>query len=242
MITVVLVQVFLALAVGKLSEVRALEEDTVKETEMRDEIRKAREEQIHALKNPEEPQVRRRTLRSAIRFYVDNPSQRTGAIPKRYWRQVSQPVPRKDAARKISSESPRGAYLRSVSAPSVTSQVNEGEVGNTDGAEAAPVQRRKLSNPLRLIKRRSDYFDQQKVRLGGGLSTTSTDVREKSSSCSPPSVAPLASSDPPTLDDEDSVFVADSPLWRTDSTVSSPHPISTAGNLWFSPMELCTVE
>ena len=199
---------FLAIAVDKLSEVRSLEEDTMEETEKLRERRKEREEQICALKNPNQPQVQRRTIRRVMRYLADNPSERlkqlhsVEAQRKRKRRQLTF----RDLKRGTSLINPPGtilsrhasdySYRRSTSDSAantpITLKESEAEAirktasvqsdtpvaGQSQGqgsarpsvislassvSSSAPKQR----NPLRLMKRRSDYFDRQKLRLGG---------------------------------------------------------------------------
>ena len=176
----------------KLSEVRSLEEDTIEETEKMMERRKEREEQISALKDPNKPQVQRRTIRRVMRYLEDNPSERL--------KQLQQVEAQKKKRKRLQLDLKRGAslinppgpgytndqsddsYRRSVSAPansdsniplsmkehvpslhSGASEPVKSSVVSQSSATSTP----KRQNPLRLMKRRSDYFDKQKVRLGG---------------------------------------------------------------------------
>ena len=171
--------IFLAIAVEKLSEVRSLEEDSVEQTEKTHELRKTREERLHALKNTSEPQVHRRTLRRVLNFYSGAPSQRRKPMDQSQvsqWRQLSLPVERMLRRGTSlyqapdSTKSPPGVYERSVSTPDTS---------------VSP----KLQNPLRLVKRRSAYLDEQKARLGAGPArgTSQTSSRTTESPASPAS-------------------------------------------------------
>ena len=209
---------FLAIAVDKLSEVRSLEEDTMEETEKLRERRKEREEQISALKNPNQPQVQRRTIRRVMRYLADNPSERlkqlhnVEAQRKRKRRQLTF----RDLKRGTSLINPPGTILsrhasdysyrrstsdsaantpitlkeseaeadrKTVSAQSdtpVASQSHQGQGSARPSvislassvSSSAPRQR----NPLRLMKRRSDYFDRQKLRLGGWQASAGSSI------------------------------------------------------------------
>ena len=90
----ILVSIFLALAVDKLSEVRYLEEDKTKENEDKEKERKKRTEQLSALKNPVHSRTRRRTIKQVLRFQAENPVERARAIQEEqphWWRQISLP-------------------------------------------------------------------------------------------------------------------------------------------------------
>ena len=199
---------FLAIAVDKLSEVRSLEEDTMEETEKLRERRKEREEQISALKNPNQPQVQRRTIRRVMRYLADNPSERLkqlhnveaqrkrkrrqltfhdlkqgtslinppGTMLSRHASDYSYRRSTSDSAAnspKILKESEAEAVRRPISTQSDTPVASQGQGQGSarpsvislasSVSSSAPKQR----NPLRLMKRRSDYFDRQKLRLGG---------------------------------------------------------------------------
>ena len=67
--SVVLANIFLAISVDKLLEVKAVEEDITLRYEQREEKRKEREQQLLALKNPTEPSVIERTLHRILSFY-----------------------------------------------------------------------------------------------------------------------------------------------------------------------------
>ena len=139
------------------------------------ELRKAREEHIHALKNTNEPQLHRRTLRKALKFYSDNPSQRMREVQagdswKVHWQQqFSLPVGGKRDSL-LDSPSFKSRYRRSASAPdgstSTFEDIELSELLPKSGQVTLSPPRRQ--NPLRLMKRSTDYFDQQKARLGGG--------------------------------------------------------------------------
>ena len=197
---------FLAIAVDKLSEVRSLEEDTMEETEKLRERRKEREEQICALKNPNQPQIQRRTIRRVMRYLADNPAERLkqlhnieGQRRKRkkqltfldlkrgaslinpplsghssevlYRRSVSDsvagsPITLKEReAEAVHSIIPTPSDAPSQGGGAVAGQgsARPSVISLASTASSVPKQR----NPLRLMKRRSDYFDKQKMRLGG---------------------------------------------------------------------------
>ena len=67
-LTVIFVNVFLAIAVDKLSEINAVKEDMTLRTEQQEEKRKERKEQLDALKNPTRPQKLRQTLQRVFLF------------------------------------------------------------------------------------------------------------------------------------------------------------------------------
>ena len=177
--------VFLAIAVDKLSEARSLEEDSVQQVEKMEEMRKVRKEQLQALRNPEESHAHRRTLKRAIRFYSSNPQQRTkpgqGQLSRRsLWHQISFPVERalRRGGTLLQKTDPSREYSRSVSSPSYIPvppnlddkpSVSEAatSVPPSDSQPHTPSSR---TNPLKLVRHTSDYFDRQKARLGGGIS------------------------------------------------------------------------
>ena len=92
---VVLVGVVTAVAFDKLSEVRKVEEDSQLRSEQREEERKQREKQLNAVKNPSKPYIHRRTLRRAIEFYANIPTEAYKMVEgqRTEWhRSVSSPV------------------------------------------------------------------------------------------------------------------------------------------------------
>ena len=191
-----LVSIFLAISVDKLSEVRSLEEDTMEETEKLLERRREREEQICALKNPNEPQIQRRTIRRVMRYLADNPAERVKQLHlvEAQRRKRKGPLTfRLDLKRGSSLINPPGSaidpdrYRRSTSDSAVTPSVTEkeresvaasgtsGAVGETSVVSQPPgVSIRKQRNPLRLMKRTSGYFERQKMRLGGWQSSSAS--------------------------------------------------------------------
>ena len=202
----ILVNVFLAIAVDKLTEVRSLEEDTIEETEKLLERRKEREEQICALKNPDQPQVQRRTIRRVMRYLADNPVERVKQLhqaeaqKKKRQRQIGFQRENRRGVSLISHDSgdqKEEAYRRSVSSPAGTdiSTLSSGRA--SDAFSSIPVDSGtgkhstvtfrsdtstpKQRNPLRLMKRRSDYFELQKMRLGGWPPGSSTYTSPESS-------------------------------------------------------------
>ena len=92
---VVLVGVVTAVAFDKLSEVRKVEEDSQLRSEQREEERKEREKQINAVKNTSKPYIHRRTLRRAIEFYANIPTEAYKMVEgqRTEWhRSVSSPI------------------------------------------------------------------------------------------------------------------------------------------------------
>lgn len=221
-----LVTIFLAFAVDKLSEVRSLENDCLTQNEKKKKEREEREEHIHALKQ-DEPQIRRRTIRMAMRYLSEYPTQRTRAThdPRRsFLQQLS--LPAEKALRRGTSlirEPPVGpptagtprSYARTVSAPGIidtpilVSSLEEETDMQSGSATGQPVHKRALSNPLQLVRKSSDYLDAQIKRLGGGSginfsvpSDTQTVPSESHSTESEASV-----SQQPSVEGEASVFV-----------------------------------
>lgn len=64
--------IFLAIAIDKLSEVNSVKEDSSHRSEQREEQRREREEQLLALKNPTQPSSLSQTLRRVLVFYSAN--------------------------------------------------------------------------------------------------------------------------------------------------------------------------
>eukprot|EP00731_Ephydatia_muelleri_P001240 Em0001g1240a len=94
-ISFVLVGVVTAVAFDKLSEVRKVEEDSQLRSEQREEERKEREKQINAVKNTSKPYIHRRTLRRAIEFYANIPTEAYKMVEgqRTEWhRSVSSPI------------------------------------------------------------------------------------------------------------------------------------------------------
>ncbi len=231
---VILVSVFLAIAVDKLSEIRSLEELHVEEHEKMAEERKARKERIHALKDTSEPLLHRRTLRRVLKFYSNNPSQRTraGSARKHGWQYQLSLRNRSDLQLDPSSPS---KFRRSASVP----------VGSTSSFEDSENQESrvrfrervapKLQNPLRLVRRTSSYFGRQ-ARLerggggggGGGSETTSAADKERRTSslksARTTGTAALASGPNSGRDSDVFVFtdIDTPPTYITKRHVSSP--------------------
>ena len=233
-LSVILVSIFLAIAVDKLSEARSLEEDLVQQSEKMEELRKVRKEQLQALRNPEESHAHRRTLKRAIQFYSSNPQQQRtkpgqGQPSRRsLWHQFSIPVgralyrggtlmrrtdPSREYRRSESAPAPGESPHDLLSIPEAATSVHP-PVSQTQTQTPPP-----RTNPLRLVKRTSDYFDWQKVRLGGGVSETPS--RQETQKNAPSSVRRSSMED-------DSVFVfpdrspPSSPPYRQASVLSSP--------------------
>ena len=191
----------------------------MEETEKLRERRKEREEQICALKNPNQPQVQRRTIRRVMRYLADNPSERLkqlhnveaqrkrkrkqltfrdlkrgtslinppGTVLSRHASDYSYRRSTSDSAANTPitlKESEAEAVRKTVSAQSDAPMASQGQ-GQGQGSarpsvislassvsSSAPKQR----NPLRLMKRRSDYFDRQKLRLGGWQASAGSSI------------------------------------------------------------------
>ena len=174
----------------------------MEETEKLRERRKEREEQICALKNPNQPQIQRRTIRRVMRYLADNPAERLKQLhnvegQRRKRKKQLAFLDLKRGASLInpplSGHSSELSYHRSVSDSPITLKEREAEAVHSiiptpsdapshgGGAVAGQGSARpsvislastassvpKQRNPLRLMKRRSDYFDKQKMRLGG---------------------------------------------------------------------------
>ena len=238
-----MISVFLAIAVDKLSEVRSLEEDTIEETEKMLERRKEREEQISALKNPNAPQVQRRTIRRVMRYLADNPSERVNQMKQRKKKQLAFQLDLKRGSSLINppaagyaSRRTSGSYRRSTSAP-INSEVNTSVTGSESESvppssasahgktsivsqTSSPASTPRQRNPLRLMKRRSDYFDKQKMRLGGWLPSSASPSTQSSLTSSiesqdTSSIERKASrGQAASFNDDDSVFDDEGPSGR----------------------------
>lgn len=213
--------IFLAFAVDKLSEVRSLENDSLTQNEKKKKEREEREEHIHALKQ-DEPQIRRRTIRMAMRYLSEYPAQRTRATHdprKNFLQQLS--LPAEKALRRGTSlirEPPVGpptagtprSYARTVSAPGkmdtpiLVSSLEEETDMQSGSATGQPVHKRALSNPLQLVRKSSDYLDAQIKRLGGG---SGINFFVPSDTKTVPSESEASVSQQPSVEGEASVFV-----------------------------------
>ena len=166
--SVVLVTIFLAIVVDKLSEVRSVEEDCAKQNAKRKEERKAREEHINALK-VDEPLVRRTTIRRAMKYLSDNPALRARAVQepgRKLWQQTSLPA---DKVKRTSLFHPTSdkqfKTTRTMSVPLIKTPVRlREEAGMQSGGTGQTVRSRRQRNPLRLIRPTSGYFDMQNKR------------------------------------------------------------------------------
>ena len=222
----------------------------MEETEKLRERRKEREEQISALKNPNQPQVQRRTIRRVMRYLADNPAGRlkqlhsVEAQRKKKKRQLTFLDLKRGTSLihtpgAIPSGQPSDSYHRSISdsvvGTPVTLKESEAEAVHIPARSDAPVagQRSgrpsaislgssvssapKQRNPLRLMKRRSDYFDRQKMRLGGwptnsgsGTQSTRSSFASSVESRASASISRRTSQGQATVSvEEDSVFDGD---------------------------------
>lgn len=247
----------------------------MEETEKLLEKRREREEQISALKNPNEPQVQRRTIRRVMRYLADNPAERVKQLQqveaqkKKLKKQMTFRLDIDNLRRgssmfdpPISDPSDPGLYRRSTSAPGDTSvntpssslKEHESSLPHVSGpgrtsvgsaSSDAPVPRHR--NPLRLMKRRSDYFERQKMRLGGLPTSHSASQSAHSSIASHTDSLTSGSTEhkapqgqAATSRDGDSVFDVESPtklITRQFSVASTPesyksnvdkHPLTTS--------------
>lgn len=95
LVPVVFVNIFLAIAVDKLSEVQALKDDINKRTEEQEEIRKERQEKITALKRPQKIRQTFSKLLGLTQVNTDSPSPRRKEYPRRAKSLTDVPVPKK---------------------------------------------------------------------------------------------------------------------------------------------------
>ena len=185
--SVVLVTIFLAIVVDKLSEVRSLEEDFAKQNAKRKEERKAREEHINALK-VDEPQVRRTTIRRAMKYLSDNPTVRARAVQepgRKLWQQTSLPAGSVSKKRTSLFQPHSDKPPKTMSVPLIDTPIHlreepgvqSGDTGRTvrsrrqqSGDTGQTVCSRRQRNPLRLIRPTSGYFEMQNKRRKGGSS------------------------------------------------------------------------
>ena len=186
-----MVTIFLAIVVDKLSEVRSLEEDCANQNAKRKEERKAREEHINALK-VDEPQVRRTTIRRAMKYLSDNPTIRARAVQepgRKLWQQTSLPagnmsIKRSSLFQPHSNKPPK--TVRTMSVPLIDTPIRlREEPGMQSGDTGQTVHPRRQRNPLRLIRPTSGYFEMQNMRRKGGSSViASIPPRTKSTAVS----------------------------------------------------------
>ena len=194
---VILVSTFLAIAVEKLLEVRALEEASAQQSQEEAKQRRLREEHLNALKHTsDKPLVQRRTIRRVLKYLSANPQQRAKeqqeSPTRNWWKQMSTRSERMFSTRDNSSANP--IYRQSRSVPSTPSSALS-HPGNAPSLETIPSveqplppvvppstlpiagvmtsdvsrsnRRSRRKNPLRLMRQKSEFYDQQKRRLGG---------------------------------------------------------------------------
>ena len=180
MLPVILLSVFLALSVDKLTEIRQLEANTAEQTERTEKRRNEKKQQIHDFHSTAEPRVRRRTIRRAMQFLSDNPEGRARQLQdsRKNWKQLSLPVEKLREARfhhrstNDDGYSSRGV-LRSTSAPAAdVGSISQETDMEKDVFSSSSQERPKLRNPLRLMRKRSGFFEKQKLRLMGLPSNT----------------------------------------------------------------------
>lgn len=164
---VILLVVFLAMSVDKLSEVRSLDSDTAEEQEKKDKKRQEAQQHISDLKG--KPQVKRRTIRSAMKYLSDN---------------TTEPITVKQQKKKMTIQlKQNSSRLLSPSTDSFSTPMESRDVSTSPSEspkkKKLPV---KLRNPLRLMKQRSEFFEQQKLRMLeiGPKETPNSPVRQTS--------------------------------------------------------------
>ena len=226
--SVVLVSIFLAIVVDKLSEVRSVEEDSAKQNAKRKEERKAREEHINALK-VDEPQVRRTTIRRAMKYLSDNPALRARAVQepeRKLWQQTSLPA---DKVKRTSLFNPTSdkqfKTIRTMSVPLIKTPVRlREEPGMQSGDTGQTVHSRRQRNPLRLIRPTSGYFEMR--REGGSAAIpphAKSTTRENTATVSTNQESSAASVFvfPPSFDHKKEVLHSTTPTPVSADVVSS---------------------
>ena len=229
---VILVNVFLALSVEKLSEIRDLEEDESKEKESEEKERKERKEQISALKNPK-VEVRRRTIRRILRLQASNPRERLKSSVEpsknRWWKRLS--LPHFIREQKSSRE-----FKRSTSTPAgPTLSVEEKREGSETSGER--IKSKKRHNPLSSVEDPTSYFNLEMIpsppprELTGfehenfAPTAVSTRVSRLRRECSPPPVIMEEGEG----EEGDSVFDYNQRQMSIASSPPIPLPVSGGG-------------
>ena len=141
---VVLLVVFLAMSVDKLTEVRSADEKSAEEDEKKEKKRQMKQQHITDLQN-NDFHANRRTILKAMRF---NSAENNAEMVQRYKRSLKLSLPGKD----LSSSS--------SSTPAVSRETSRSPSGSPIKKKASV----KLRNPLRLMKQRSGFFDEQNLR------------------------------------------------------------------------------
>lgn len=149
LVTVVLLVVFLAMSVDKLSEVRSADEESAVENEKMEKQRKEKQQYINDLQN--DSHLKRRTIRMAMKF---NSAENRAIKPHKINKH----------SLKLSLH---GVDLTSSSSNRSTPTRSPTSRATSRSPSGSPVKKKvsvKLRNPLRLMKQRSGFFDQQKLR------------------------------------------------------------------------------
>lgn len=205
---VILLSIFLSIAVDKLSEVKAVEQEEGREVEKRDRERDDKKRQIHALKHPEEASLYRKTLRSARRLFDGI---RVDSNQKRDWEKPF-------SSSLVSSHAPLKRHLSTRSNAGVGGGVKTPTEQQTPQRESSrqynPL--RFMLNPLSLITERGE--ERLTERPQGSIEDLDTNQRysihSQSSKYTPTASTVL----------EDSVLSKN--IRRRHSTASTPEPTS----------------
>ena len=148
------------MSVDKLSEVRSLRLDSAEQQEKTEKQRKEKKQHLSELKkDEEEPIVRRRTVRRAMRYISV-----TGNEPH----SVKQQKKRKVFSLRLKGGGDDTRNLRSSSTPHSDSIASPAEGSGLSSQSESPDKGKvKLRNPLRLMTRqKSEFFEQQRRRVG----------------------------------------------------------------------------
>ena len=141
---------------------RSLRLDSAEQQEKTEKQRKEKKQHLSELKkDEEEPIVRRRTVRRAMRYISV-----TGSEPH----SVKQQKKRKVFSLRLKGGGEDTRNLRSSSTPhsdSISSPAEGSEMSSSSQSESPDKRKVKLRNPLRLMTRqKSEFFEQQRRRVG----------------------------------------------------------------------------
>lgn len=156
--TFFLLSLCLAVSVDKLSEVRSLRSDSAEQQEKTEKQRNERKQHISELKK--EPQVKRRTLRLAMKYVTGTSVEPSSVKQQKKKRGFSLRL------RGSSSDTWDSKSSASPRSESIGSPIEGSELSSSSQNESPIKRSKKRPNPLRLVKRqKSEFFEQQKSRV-----------------------------------------------------------------------------
>ena len=198
-VSVILLSIFLAVSVDKLSEVQQMKKDISMRTEQQQEMRKERREQLDALKNAKDFSIISSTLYRLVKFYSILQSQQHSQhqrqhLKKQHHRKERMHSLQIDVAPQVLVEKKRANYRKAISSPdygpmSFNFDDEEMGVGNaspeltsTSSYQNSGVIKTSMKNPLTRFQRSFEEAEERRTAVKRHLSGD----RSEHNSSSPP--------------------------------------------------------